>query len=82
MEIPFFFRRDLIEDCKAKQNYYPLQELLEQTFCCFVEMSSMFKVDPKQENARPEDPDIKKELLFEIYDSFETLVSRLLSRSH
>ncbi|OQR77391.1 putative E3 ubiquitin-protein ligase HECTD2-like [Tropilaelaps mercedesae] len=65
--------RTLVDDCKTTDNFAPLQEFLEQTFCCFVEMSSVFKKDPKQENARPEDPDIKTELLFEVYDSFDSL---------
>lgn len=64
-----------MDGCKATDNFTIIQEFLEQTFCCFVEMASVFKVDPKQEHARPEDPDIKLELLFEVYDSFENLVS-------
>lgn len=68
------YSRTLLEDYKTKDNFTPLQEFLEQTFCCFVEMSSVFKKDPKQENARPEDPDIKTELLFEVYDSLDSLV--------
>ncbi|KAM7283145.1 putative E3 ubiquitin-protein ligase HECTD2 [Ixodes scapularis] len=65
--------REIVEEGRASSSFSKIQEFYEQTFSSLIELNALFKENPRQDDAKLEDPEIKNELLHAVYDMLEEL---------
>ncbi|RWS26545.1 putative E3 ubiquitin-protein ligase HECTD2-like protein [Leptotrombidium deliense] len=64
-----------INEALVDGDYSRVHDFYERTFSSFIELNSLFKVNPEEQNAKSQDPEIKVELLNAVNDGIDDLPS-------
>ncbi|XP_054709612.1 probable E3 ubiquitin-protein ligase HECTD2 [Uloborus diversus] len=67
--------REDIEEAKVTGDYSRLQEYYETTFGSLLDICATFKINPESEGAKADDAELRTDLLYETYDSFNEVPS-------